>query len=331
MVIGLTYDLKSTYLKNGFSQEEVAEFDSESTIEGIEKALHELGFETERIGNVYELVSAISNGKKWDLVFNIAEGLYGVGREAQVPAILDAYKIPYIFSDPLVLSLTLHKGLTKHVIRDNGIPTAPFVTINTISEVENVELNYPLFVKPAAEGTGKGITNKSLVRSKAELLAIVSELLQKFNQPVLVEEFLPGREFTVGIVGTGSTSYPVGIMEISITDKSADTIYSMFVKENYVNRVEYTVPEDTVTQQCYKVALDAWRVLGCKDAGRVDLRMDKNGVPNFIEVNPLAGLNYVYSDLPILAYKAGYSYTQLISEIVTSALKRLKLNTVTNE
>lgn len=326
MTIGLTYDLKSTYLKNGFTKEEVAEFDSEETIVGFENVLGELGFNTERIGNIVELTQALVAGKRWDLVFNIAEGVYGIGREAQVPAILDAYKIPYVFSDPLVLSLTLHKGMTKHIIRDRGIPTAPFAVVETPSDIEKISLAYPLFIKPVAEGTGKGITGKSLVRTKEKFRDNTIELLEMFDQPVLVEEFLPGREFTVGIVGTGSYAHTVGIMEITITDKSAQSIYSLFVKENYHNRVEYTVPEPEVAQQCYKVALDAWNALGCRDGGRVDLRMDKHGVPNFIEVNPLAGLNLVYSDLPILAYKAGYTYTQLIKEIMESAAKRLHFN-----
>ncbi len=326
MTIGLTYDLKSTYLKNGFTKEEVAEFDSEDTIVGFENALGELGFTTERIGNIVELTEALVAGKRWNLVFNIAEGVYGIGREAQVPAILDAYKIPYVFSDPLVLSLTLHKGMTKHIIRDRGIPTAPFAVVETPNDIEKISLAYPLFIKPVAEGTGKGITGKSLVRTVQEFHDNTTELLEKFGQPVLVEEFLPGREFTVGIVGTGSDAHTVGIMEITITDQSAETIYSLFVKENYHNRVEYTVPEPEVAQRCYKVALDAWNALGCRDGGRVDLRMDKHGVPNFIEVNPLAGLNLVYSDLPILAYKAGYTYTQLIKEIMESAAKRLHFN-----
>lgn len=325
MKAGITYDSKSAYLKNGFTKEEAAEFDSEETIEGIENALKRLGFTTERIGNIGELTLALAAGDRWDIVFNIAEGVYGTGREAQVPALLDAYKIPYVFSDPLVLCLTLHKGMTKHVVRDCGIPTAPFKVVENITDIKKINLNYPLFIKPIAEGTGKGISGKSLIKTQKELAQWTEVLLEQFKQPVLVEEYLPGREFTVGIVGTGDKAYAVGIMEVHIIDKSEDAIYSLFNKENYETHVDYSVPEKAVAKLCYKVALDSWRALGCKDGGRVDLRMDKNGVPNFIEVNPLAGLNPIHSDLPILSYKAGMTYLELMSKIMESATLRLNL------
>ncbi|SDC03507.1 D-alanine--D-alanine ligase family protein [Williamwhitmania taraxaci] len=325
MKAGITYDSKSTYLQNGFTKEEVAEFDSDETIEGIENALQTLGFTTERIGNIGELTKALTAGNRWDIVFNIAEGVYGIGREAQVPALLDAYKIPYVFSDPLVLCLTLHKGITKHVVRDCGIPTAPFKVVETMTDLKKVNLNYPLFIKPVAEGTGKGISGKSLIKTQKELAQWTEVLLEQFKQPVLVEEYLPGREFTVGIIGTGEQASAIGIMEVHIVDKSEDAIYSLFNKENYETRVEYSLPEKGVSKLCYKVALDAWRALGCMDGGRVDLRMDKNGVPNFIEVNPLAGLNPIHSDLPILSYKAGITYLELIERIMKSATQRLNL------
>ncbi len=325
MKAGITYDSKKTYLQNGFTKEEVAEFDSDETIEGIENALQTLGFTTERIGNIGELTKALTAGNRWDIVFNIAEGVYGIGREAQVPALLDAYKIPYVFSDPLVLCLTLHKGITKHVVRDCGIPTAPFKVVETMTDLKKVNLNYPLFIKPVAEGTGKGISGKSLIKTQKELAQWTEVLLEQFKQPVLVEEYLPGREFTVGIIGTGEQACAIGIMEVHIVDKSEDAIYSLFNKENYETRVEYSLPEKGVSKLCYKVALDAWRALGCMDGGRVDLRMDKNGVPNFIEVNPLAGLNPIHSDLPILSYKAGITYLELIERIMKSATQRLNL------
>jgi len=325
MKAGITYDSKSAYLKNGFTKEEAAEFDSEETIEGIENALQNLGFTTERIGNIGDLTIALAAGYRWDIVFNIAEGVYGTGREAQVPALLDAYKIPYVFSDPLVLCLTLHKGMTKHVVRDCGIPTAPFKVVENIADIKKINLTYPLFIKPVAEGTGKGISGKSLIKNAKELAQWTEVLLEQFKQPVLVEEYLPGREFTVGIVGTGEQAKAVGLMEVHIIDKSEDAIYSLFNKENYETRVEYSVPEKAVAKLCYKVALDAWRALGCKDGGRVDLRMDKNGIPNFIEVNPLAGLNPLHSDLPILAYKAGMTYLDLMGKIMESATQRLNI------
>jgi len=323
MRIGLTYDLKSAYLQKGFTPDEVAEFDSEETIEGIESALRELGHETIRIGNVTELAAALVKGLKVDLVFNICEGLYGIGREAQVPALLDAYRIPYTFSDPLVLSLTLHKGLTKRVIRDAGIPTAPFFLVETADESLECELPFPVFIKPVAEGSGKGISNKSVVN---DLLSFQSEcryLLETYHQPVLVEKLLTGREFTVGILGTGANAKVVGVMEVNILSNAEEQTYSRFIKENYNQRVEYTLVEGEVKDLCSEISLKAWQTLGCRDAGRIDLKMDENSIPNFIEVNPLAGINHLHSDLPIMLYKQGWRYTDLIEEIIRSASQRI--------
>ena len=179
MTVGLTYDLRSDYLKEGYSEEEVAEFDRESTISGIEDALNELGYKTDRIGHARQLVNRLANGDRWDLVFNICEGMHGIGREAQVPAILDLFSIPYTFSDVLVLSLTLHKGMTKRVIRDAGIPTPDFAVIHSIDQLSGVNLPFPLFVKPNAEGTGKGISAMSKVNSAEELKTICTDLLTR--------------------------------------------------------------------------------------------------------------------------------------------------------
>lgn len=323
LTVGLTYDLRSDYLKEGYSEEETAEFDSEITIESIELTLQKLGYRTERIGNIKALLRDLGKGKKWDLVFNIAEGMYGIGREAQIPAILDAFRIPYVFSDPLVLSLTLHKGLTKRVIRDKGIPTADFAIVETIEDIQDINLPYPLFAKPVAEGTGKGIDSRSKVTSPKELDDLCRELLSRFNQPVLVETYLPGREFTVGVVGTGTEARVVGVMEVVITAKAKESIYSYHTKENWKGVVEYPMATGDIEKKCEEVALGAWRCLGCRDGGRVDLKMDANGVPNFIEVNPLAGINPEHSDLPMLAGKKGIRYEQLLDMIMKSALKRV--------
>jgi len=327
MRIGITYDLKLDYISEGYTEEEAAEFDSEETIAGIEDALKLNGFETERIGNVRSLLSLLHNGKRWDMVFNICEGMYGIGREAQVPAILDIYNIPYTFSDVLVNALTLHKGLTKRVIRDLGIPTADFAIVDKKSDIDKIDLPFPLFAKPIAEGTGKGINPNSKITKLAELKKVCIEKLAQYKQPVLVETFLPGREFTVGIVGTGEDSKAVGIMEVCFKkDKVSEEskIYSYNSKANYLELVDYILPEKEITDECYEIALASWKGLGCRDGGRVDLRMDKNGIPNFIEVNPLAGLNPIHSDLPILSRMAGLSYKELIGKIMKSALKRIK-------
>jgi len=159
--IGITYDLRDDYLAEGYSAEETLEFDRADTIDAIEQTLQYLGYPTVRIGNIKSLIKRLAAGDRWDMVFNIAEGLEGLGREAQVPALLDAYKIPYTFSDPLILSLTLHKGMTKHVIRDLRIPTPDFVVIEKKGDIDKIALPFPLFAKPVAEGTSKGITAAS--------------------------------------------------------------------------------------------------------------------------------------------------------------------------
>jgi D-alanine-D-alanine ligase len=320
MRIGLTYDLRQEYLDMGYGLEETAEFDKPETIEGIEGALRELGHETVRIGHARQLAARLLEGERWDLVFNIAEGLYGMGREALVPCLLEAYRVPYTFSDPLVMAMCLHKGVCKRVVRDLGIPTAPFHVVETPEEIADVRLDYPLFVKPVAEGTGKGITDSSVIRDGDELEARCRELLATFSQPVLVEAYLPGREFTVGVVGTGRRAATVGAMEVLAAAGPDVPVYSYDLKENYLEKVRYgLVGQGELRSALDKVALDAWRGLGCRDGGRVDLRMDGEGRPVFLEVNPLAGLNPIHSDLPIICRLLGKPYRDLIGEIVASA------------
>lgn len=323
MNIGIAYDLKEDYLKMGFSKEESAEFDRIETIEAIEQALQADSHKTERIGHVKSLAKMLVEGKKWDIVFNITEGMYGIGREAQVPALLDAYNIPYTFSDTLVSALTLHKGYTKSVIRDLGIPTADFAVVETISDIKKIGLPYPLFAKPVAEGTGKGINAASKIKSSSELEQVCRELLEKFNQPVIVETYLPGREFTVGLWGTGADAEAIGTLEIVITDRGEKEVYSYENKIYCHENIDYVYVDDKDARNCMDVALAAWKGLGCRDAGRIDLRLDADGVPNFMEVNPLAGLNPIDSDLPILCSRMGIPYNTLIKKIMDSAAKRI--------
>ncbi|HTZ40767.1 MAG TPA: hypothetical protein VMB77_11435, partial [Syntrophales bacterium] len=167
--VGMTYDLRDDYLKEGYSEEQTAEFDQPSTIDAVEETLNSLGYRTDRIGHVRALAKRLVAGDRWDLVFNIAEGLKGAGRESQVPCLLDAYEVPYVFSDPLVLSLTLHKAMAKRIVRDLGIPTPDFAVVELTEDVRAVHLPYPLFVKPVSEGTGKGINEQSIVRNAGEL------------------------------------------------------------------------------------------------------------------------------------------------------------------
>jgi D-alanine-D-alanine ligase len=264
----------------------------------------------------------LSTGKRWDLVFNIAEGLYGDGRESVVPAILDQYKIPYVFSGPVIMGISLNKHLSRLIVSAAGVPVSPGMLISELKEVDGCDLVYPLFIKPVSEGTGKGITEKSLVHSESELRQMVEYLLSRFSQPALVEEYLPGREFTVGVVGSGDDAIAIGGMEIECKDNLP---YSIEYKENYQVFCKYTPLPSEYSYECKAVALKVWKALGGVDAGRVDLKADRNGRICFMEVNPLAGLHPVHSDLPILSNMTGTKYQALIEMIMHSAIKRYHL------
>lgn len=323
MIIGMTYDLRQDYLDAGYGPEETAEFDKPDTIDGIEKALQGLGHEIRRIGHIKSLVGRLAAGERWDMVFNICEGMFGTGREAQVPALLDAYEIPYTFSGPLVLALTLDKGMTKTLVRSFGVPTPDFAVVMAAADIAAVDLPFPLFAKPLAEGTGKGIDARSKIDSRGQLAAVCLGLLERFRQPVLVETYLPGREFTVGITGSGADADAIGVMEVMLNAGAEAHAYSYINKEQYEEKVGYALAPAADAAAAAAVALRAWRGLGCLDGGRVDVKMDGDGVVNFIEVNPLAGLNPIHSDLPIICRLRGIPFTELIARIMASAVRRL--------
>jgi len=325
MIVGLVYDLRSEYLAQGYSEEQTAEFDKEDTIEALAQALASLGLEVERVGSAKSLVRALAGGRRWDLVFNIAEGMFGPGREALVPALLDAYEIPYTFSDPLVMALCLDKAACKRFVRDAGLPTPDFALVRTEKDIAQVRLPYPVFAKPVAEGTGKGVSAASRAADRKQLTASCRALLRRFQQPVLVERYLPGREFTVGIVGTGELARSVGIMEVSLSGSAELGAYSYSNKANFEEVVEYLPASGEAAIEAQDLALAVWRCLGCRDGGRVDIRQDAAGKASFMEVNPLAGLNPIISDLPILCRMNGVEYQDLLRMIMQSALERLPL------
>jgi D-alanine-D-alanine ligase len=322
ITVGLTYDLRSYYLSQGYSEEDTAEFDRDDTIEAIASALEALGYHPERIGAVTQLVPRLAAGERWDLVFNIAEGIHGFARESQVPALLDAYRIPYTFSDPVVLGICLHKGWAKRVIRDLGLPTPDFGVVTGEEDLPRVRLPYPLFAKPIAEGTGKGVDAASKLQNRTELQARCRELLTRYRQPVLVERFLPGREYTVGIIGTGAKAQAVGTLEVVLRKEAEREVYSYLNKEKCEELVDYRLAADPQALQAQETALAIWRALDCRDAGRIDLREDEKGVPNIMELNPLAGLHPEHSDLPILCRLAGIPFRELIRRIMDSAGER---------
>ncbi len=323
MRIGITYDLRQDYLAAGFSEQETAEFDREDTVQAIEQTLQDLGYETDRIGNIKNLAARLVAGDRWDMGFNIAEGLRGFGRESQVPALLDAYDIPYTFSDPLVLCLALHKAIAKRIVRHLGIPTPDFCVVEKTSDVAMVDLPFPLFAKPVAEGSSKGITAASKIWDQSQLISVCTRSLIAYKQPVLVEAFLPGREFTVGILGTGKDAVAIGVMEVILREAAERDVYSYWNKERCEELVEYRLADDSTAEEARELALAVWRGIGCRDAGRIDIRADADGVPNFMEVNPLPGLHPQHSDLCIIASMVSMSYRVLIEAILESAISRV--------
>jgi D-alanine-D-alanine ligase len=206
------------------------------------------------------------------------------------------------------------------------VPTAASSTLQSEADLQACRLTYPLFAKPVAEGTGKGIDQRSIVRSPAELQTVCRRLWKQFQQPVLVEPYLPGREFTVGLLGTGERASVLGTLEIVMRPAAQPDVYSYANKENSEELVEYRLAQatkDDEVRQAERIALDAWRALGCRDAGRVDVRSDEHRQPQFIEVNPLAGLHPQHSDLPMLCTALGMPYDELIERIVASASERI--------
>lgn len=320
--IGVTYDLRSDYLAQGFSAEDTAEFDAEITIEGLCGALAGLGFEPVRIGGLKALIAKLAAGERWDGVFNFCEGFKGLAREAHVPALLEAYEIPYVFSDPLTMALTLDKAMTKRVVRDCGVPTTDFAVIERVEDADTITLPFPLFLKPIAEGSGKGIGTNNKVADKAAMKATAADLLERFQQPVLVEPFLPGREFTVAITGTGDDAAVLGVSEIVPKAGYHGDGYGLVNKEDWHDRLDIVGAPPADAKAAGDVALAAWRCLRCRDGGRIDIRCDAGGKPHFIEVNPLAGLRPEYSDMCFIAAREGLSYQDLIGRIMASFLRR---------
>jgi len=318
--IGFTYDLRDDYLREGYSAEETAEFDAIETIEAIDTALVSLGHSVDRIGGVKNLAARLVAGDRWDLVFNYAEGMFGFAREAQVPSLLDAFQIAYTLSDGLVFALTLHKGMTKHVVRSLGIRTPDFAVVSNPSDAATVHLPYPLFVKPVASGSSVGVSSASHVSNASSLEATCRDLIEKYRQPALVETFLPGREFTVGIVGTGARARVIGVLEVTLTGDAEAHGYS-YANKKQIN-ARYQIAKDGPASEAADIALQAFNGLGCRDLARVDCRCDGDGRPQFLEINPLPGLHPVLGDLVILADFVGMSYAALIESVIASALDR---------
>lgn len=335
MRIGLTYNLKPEITPSADDPiDRWEEFDSEETVAAIASTLRRLGHEVERLGWGPGLLDALlrrDRGDRLDGVFNLAEGLGGRGRESQVPALLEMLGIPNTGSDPVALALALDKGLAKVFAADHGIATAPFVIVGADQPLGRVDLRYPLFAKPVAEGSSMGIRNTSVCRNHAELAALVAQLQHDYHQPVLIEEFLSGDEYTVGVLGNGSDAEVIGLMQVLPRHPVGDFVYSLEVKRDYENQVVYRMTDELLATGAIsparlhavrQLALAAHQVFACRDLSRVDIRCDRDGEPNFIEINPLPGLNPLHSDLVIIARGHGWDFHRLIARIFDVARKR---------
>lgn len=332
MKIGITYDLKadlpaSVDLPDDFQEE----FDSPVTIDAIAAALEGLGHQVERLGDGRELLERLLRQPP-DFVFNIAEG-HGISRsrEARVPAVLEMLGIPYTGSDPLALSVTLDKDCAKRLVQSTRVKIPRWTVWGPDEPLDDIEtrecLPWTAIVKPAWEGSSKGIRGKCVVDTPEELIEAIENHRRGYRQPVLVEEYIEGDELTVGVVGN-SPPQIIGVMRVLPTLEEERFIYSLEVKRDFRRRVQYECPAKLPPlhlQAVEEAALTVYRTLGCRDVARIDFRL-KDGTPHFLEVNPLPGLNPESSDLVILARLAGWTYEQLIASILQAALTRTREN-----
>jgi D-alanine-D-alanine ligase len=323
--VGITYNLKKD-----FSQEEhqpidsLEEFDSEETIDAIRKVLEGEGHEVIKLGGDTGLIDRLRQASV-DIVFNIAEGLQGRNREAHIPALLEFLNIPYTGSDPLTLSLTLDKAMAKRVVASQNIPTPRFKKVERMEDLDGLELRYPLFVKLCYEGSSKGIRLDSKILDPQSLEEKVRGLLKTYGSPLLVEEFVRGPEFTVGVLGN-EDPFVLGVMQIEIKGTPPEeSIYSLEIKREWEEKVRYHCPplvDQNLLRRIEKVALQSYHALDCRDVSRVDIRVGEDQTPYFLEINPLPGLSPVYGDLVMMARNMGWDYARLVKTIFHHALKR---------
>lgn len=319
--VGVIYNLKRDQVSLARDQE--AEFDSQSTVDALCQAIRENGFDAIPLEARPELPSQL---KGIDVAFNIAEGRKGRYRESQIPALLELLDIPFTGSEAGSLAVCHDKGLAKRLVAQAGVATARFQVVNSEREPLHKELRFPLFVKPVAEGSSKGVALRSVVTDPQELPKVVEETVKRYSQPALIEEFLPGREFTVGVLG-GPKLRVLPIMEISFKGQEDHPIYSFENKQGEDAQVSFQVParlEAAFQKRLEKAAKTAFVALGCRDVARLDFRLDGEGEINFIECNPLPGLTPNFSDLCVIGQAAGLGYTELVGQILAPAVRRYR-------
>ena len=332
MRVGITYNLKSDLSSPSspdFSAAEDAaeEFDSPETVEAIRRVLEEAGHEVRLLGGDLGILEKIREADI-EFVFNMAEGFSGRSREAHIPAMLELLGVPYTGSDPLALALTLDKGLTKRIASSAAVPTPDFWVLYDPAAIEQISAGrFPLFVKPLWQGSSKGVRYTSRVEDREALKIEVLRIFENYRgEPVLVEEYVPGRELTLGVLG--NPPEVLGIMEIAFRDKSRrDFCYSLEVKRDWKNLVEYSVPprlEGGMRRQMEEAALRLFQTLGLRDVARFDFRVTPEGKFYFLEVNPLPGLSPESGDLVILARQMGFTHRDLVLKIFDSAARRTR-------
>ena len=327
MQIGLSYDLKETLAPLQASCDDAfEEYDSSETVELIAAALEAEGHTVTMLSDGREFLGKILHDKV-DFVFNIAEGRGAYrSREAHVPSILEMLDIPYSGSDPQCLAICLDKPLTKKLVASEGVSTPNWRVIfnrQELHQIDSYDFTFPAIVKPAYEGSSKGISLTSVVEDAKQAIKVVESLLEKYHQPAMVEEVILGDEVTVGIIGN-SPPKVLGMMRILPKQKNGYFLYTLDVKRNYLELVDYECPaglEEEVLQRIQISSLKAFNALGCRDFARLDFRISRAGVPYFLEINPLPGLG-AHSDLVIMAKMLGWSHKQLISAVLNAAIER---------
>lgn len=312
-----------------------ADFDDPETIRFIIKHLKECGFTVipiEANTDAYEKLK--KNRKRIDVALNYSEGIHGADREAQLPAMLEMLQIPYTGSPPLSQALMLNKAKTKEILIANGIPTAPFQVISRADEPIKKSLRYPLIVKPVSEGSGAGITNKSVVHTEQELRDQIGWIHKIFrHEDVLIEPFLNGPEYSVGMIGNPPTILPFISPNHTLLPKGINPIDSLEVKwvfEEEVDNSQYLMCPPTMKQtlkrKIEKICLATWKALNIRDMCRIDLRCDSRYNPYVLEVNSPPGLLppeiSTTSYFPLAVRTSGIGYNDMLKLIVKSALKR---------
>lgn len=322
--VGIIYNLKKGIaVKN---EDDEAEYDNIDTVLNLQSAFIKNGYKVELLEADYNLPKKLEN-TDIDIAFNIAEGFSGRGREAQVPSLLNMYNIPFTGSDETTLAVALDKGMTKRLLTTYGVKTPGYIIINSLDELKTkFNLTFPVIVKPNAEGSSKGITSFCVAKDLVQLYSMLENDLEKYEEPMLVEEYITGREFTVGLLGNGENVKVFPPMEIIYKKKTNEfNIYSYEVKKDYLNCIAYESPAKMTLEQnlvMTKYAKLVFEGLGCKDFSRIDFMMNNLGEVYFIECNPLPGLAKGYSDLPHLAELNGVDFDTLVCAVLKNGIER---------